>query len=140
MNNGQFTDGYDPRRNLEGRPSGSKNYTTVISNFIEATVKYKNPLIDETMDCTPPEALIMHLYYLAIVKDNTAAAKLLLDKIEAITQEQEQDKNPWDMSYEELKEEQKRHDYFHTPEELQERIEELQEIIKDKQQRGAKRE
>src|SRR6056300_1648972 len=99
MSKGQFKSGYDPRRNLEGRPHGSKNYTTVISNFIEATVNYTNPLTDEKIECTPPEALIMHLYYLAIVKDNTAAAKLLLDKIDTYSKDNEQDEDFDSMSY-----------------------------------------
>lgn len=133
MNNGQFTDGYDPRRNLEGRPSGSKNYTTVISNFIEATVKYKNPLTDEKLDCTPPEALIMHLYYLAIVKDNTAAAKLLLDKIDTYSKDNEQDEDFDSMSYEELVARQRQLNELRSVEDLKEEITELQEIIELKE-------
>jgi hypothetical protein len=131
MNNGQFTSGYDPRRNLEGRPHGSKNYTTVVSNFIEATVKYTNPLTDEKIDCTPPEALIMHLYYLAIVKDNTAAAKLLFDKIEAISEQQE--KIDYDsLSYEDAAAEIRRLRELESIRCLQEDIDELQEIIEMK--------
>lgn len=81
MNNGQFTDGYDPRRNLEGRPKGSKNYKTVLSTFIGTTINYNNPLTDSKIECTPIEAMFTHLLYLGLVKDNTTAMKILLDKV-----------------------------------------------------------
>jgi len=135
MSKGQFKSGYDPRRNLEGRPHGSKNYTTVISNFIEATVNYTNPLTDEKIECTPPEALIMHLYYLAIVKDNTAAAKLLLDKIEEIATKEEEEINPDSMTEEELNAELRKLDEFKSIEELNEDIAHLNNVIKKKEKK-----
>ena len=81
MSEGQFTKGYDERRNLEGRPKGSKNYKTVLSNFIGTTINYNNPLTDSKIECTPIEAMFTHLLYLGLVKDNTTAMKILLDKV-----------------------------------------------------------
>ena len=81
MSEGQFTKGYDERRNLEGRPKGSKNYKTVLSTFIGTTINYNNPLTDSKIECTPIEAMFTHLLYLGLVKDNTTAMKILLDKV-----------------------------------------------------------
>lgn len=84
MNKGQFTNGHDSRRNLEGRPLGAKNYKTVLSNFIEAKINYNNPLTECKIECTPIEAMLTHLLYLGLVKDSTSAMKVLLDKIDEI--------------------------------------------------------
>jgi hypothetical protein len=94
---------------------------------------YTNPLTDEKMECTPPEALFMHLYYLAIVKDNTAAAKLLLDKIDTYSKDNEQDEDFDSMSYEELVERQRQLNELRSIEDLKEEIIELQEIIEMKE-------
>ena len=82
MSKGQFNKGFDDRRNLQGRPKGSKNNKTIVSEFIKATFDYKNPFTNEQMQITPKEALLIHSLYLALKKDNTVAIKILLDKID----------------------------------------------------------
>lgn len=82
MSKGQFSKGHDKRRNTDGRPKGSKNNKTIVSNFINATFKYKNPFTESNEEITPKEALLIHALFLALKKDNTTAIKMLIDKID----------------------------------------------------------
>ncbi len=76
-----FAKGFDPRRNLEGKPEGSRNAKTLIKKWLDVVENVRNPITGQLEDLTQYDIIILAQLAKARAKD-TQAFNALLDRLE----------------------------------------------------------
>jgi len=82
-----FTSGFNENRNINGRPKGSKNRSTIAKKWLELTMNETNPLTNQTENLSQED--IITLKQIEKAKDGDSNAyKLLMDSTYGMPQQQ----------------------------------------------------
>ena len=74
-----FVPGTDERRNLEGRPVGSKNRSTIAKKWLEMELSSRNPLTGEMQKLSQEDIITLTQIKKAQYDEDTLAYKALMD-------------------------------------------------------------
>lgn len=74
-----FKKGKDPRRNLDGRPKGSRSRSTIIREHLETWIDTKDPFTGEMVKVQVVDAMVLSMLRECLKKGSVQAFKELMD-------------------------------------------------------------
>lgn len=69
----------EPSKNPNGRPKGSRNRSTVVREFLDATMKTKNPISGEQENLTVEQRMVLSMIAQVLTKGNVHAWNSIKD-------------------------------------------------------------
>ena len=74
-----FKKGFDDRRNIKGRPKGSRNRATIIREHLETWIDTKDPFTGEMKKVQVVDAMVLSMLKECLKKGSVQAFKELMD-------------------------------------------------------------
>ena len=74
-----FKKGFDDRRNIKGRPKGSRNRSTIVREALEVQIDTKDPFTGEMKRVQVVDAMVLAMLKEVLKKGSVQAFKELMD-------------------------------------------------------------